>query len=32
MDWIYVAQDRHQWWALLNTEINLLTPKQTGIS
>jgi hypothetical protein len=23
VDWIHLAQDRDQWWALSNTEINL---------
>jgi hypothetical protein len=23
MDWIYLAQDRDQWWALLNAVMNL---------
>jgi hypothetical protein len=27
MDWIDLAQDRDQWWALVNTVINLLVPK-----
>jgi hypothetical protein len=26
MDWIKLAQDRDQWWALLNTVMNLLVP------
>jgi hypothetical protein len=26
MDWIDLAQDRDQWWALLNTIINLRVP------
>jgi hypothetical protein len=23
VDWIHVAQDREQWWALVNTVVNL---------
>jgi hypothetical protein len=26
MDWIHLAQDRDQWWAPLNTEMNLRIP------
>jgi hypothetical protein len=26
MDWIYLAQDRDQWWALINTVMNLWVP------
>jgi hypothetical protein len=26
MDWIYLAQDRYQWWALVNTVMNLRVP------
>jgi hypothetical protein len=26
MDWIHVAQDRNQWWALVNTVMNLRIP------
>jgi hypothetical protein len=26
MDWIDLAQDRDQWWALVNTVMNLLVP------
>jgi ribosomal protein L30/L7E len=26
VDWINLAQDRNQWWGLLNTVINLLFP------
>jgi hypothetical protein len=26
MDWIYLAQDRDQWWALLNMVMNLQIP------
>jgi hypothetical protein len=26
MDWIYLAQDRGQWWVLVNTVMNLRVP------
>jgi hypothetical protein len=26
VDWIHVAQGRDQWWALVNTVMNLLVP------
>jgi hypothetical protein len=26
VDWIYLAQDRDQWWVLVNTETNLQVP------
>jgi hypothetical protein len=26
MDWIYLAQDRDQWWTLVNMVINLRVP------
>jgi hypothetical protein len=32
MSWIYLAQDRDQWRALLNMAMNLLVPKKCGNS
>jgi hypothetical protein len=26
VDWIYLAQDRYQWWALMNMIMNLQVP------
>jgi len=26
VDWMHMAQDRDQWWALVNTVTNLLVP------
>jgi hypothetical protein len=26
MDWINLAQDKYQWWALVNTLMNVLAP------
>jgi hypothetical protein len=31
MNWIHLAQDRIQWQALVNTEINLIVPYKQGI-
>jgi hypothetical protein len=30
VDWINLAQDRHQWWALANTAIHPLLPYVLG--
>jgi hypothetical protein len=26
VDWIHLAQDRHHWWAVVNTVMNLQVP------
>jgi len=28
MDWIHLTQDRDQWWALVNTAMNLGVPEK----
>jgi hypothetical protein len=30
VDWIYLAQDRVQWWALANIILNLQVPQNVG--
>jgi len=30
VDWLYLSQDRDQWWALLNTFMNLWIPYKVG--
>jgi len=30
MDWIHLAQDRNQWWALLKMVMNLQVPQKVG--
>jgi hypothetical protein len=30
MDWIHLTQDGDQWWALVNTVMNLRVPQKTG--
>jgi hypothetical protein len=30
MDWIHLAQDRDQWWAVVNTVMNLWVPYNVG--
>jgi hypothetical protein len=30
VDWIHMAQDRDQWWALVYTVMNLVVPKKKG--
>jgi len=30
VDWIHLAQDRNQWWALANTVMNFRVAKKTG--
>jgi len=32
VDWIHLAQDRDQWWALVNMIMNLCFCKRWGIS
>jgi hypothetical protein len=32
VDWIYVAEDREQWWALVNMVMNLWVPQKWEIS
>jgi hypothetical protein len=30
MEWLQKAQDRNQWWALVNTGMKLRVPKKVG--
>jgi hypothetical protein len=30
VDWIHLAQDRDQWWAGVNTVVNIQVPKKVG--
>jgi hypothetical protein len=30
VDWIHVAQDKNQWWALVNMVMNLQVPLKVG--
>jgi len=30
MDWFHLTQDRNQWWAVVNTIINLRDPLKAG--
>jgi hypothetical protein len=30
MDWIHLTQDRNQWRAVMNTEMNLQVPQKAG--
>jgi hypothetical protein len=32
VDWMHLAQDRDQWWSLVNTLMNLWVPSKAGIS
>jgi hypothetical protein len=32
VDWIYLARDRHLWWAVVNTVMNIRVHKRRGIS
>jgi hypothetical protein len=32
VDWMYLAQDREQWWALVNTVMNPVVTFRRGIS
>jgi len=32
VEWMHVAQDREQWWVLLNTVMNVRRPWNTGNS
>jgi hypothetical protein len=30
VDWMHVAQDRNQWWAIVDTVMKLKFPQQAG--
>jgi hypothetical protein len=32
MDWIKVGEDEVQWWAYVNSVMNLLVPEMRGVS
>jgi hypothetical protein len=32
MDWIHLAQDKNQWWAVVNRAMKLLLHKRRGVS
>jgi hypothetical protein len=32
VDWIHLAQDREQWWAFVNTVMNIWIPHKAGNS